>query len=164
MKKLFIICITIFFSCIPKNSNQNIPIKEIKIIYNKGIYSYHLIEGKLTIKNYENITYQNFKINKNFKMNITNLYYDEKLNEKPKEIEIVVDDDTYLNMPATEIDYYILFENGNTQHFYLQKDNEKTPLDYYKYKGYKKFILEIDKVIISLKKTYNFNKSDIIRI
>lgn len=145
-------------------NQQNTSIKEIVVIYNKGIYSYYLIEGKLIVENYDNISNNYFKISEKSIMKLTDLYYDNNINEKSKNIEIVVNKNTYLNMPTTEIDYYIYFENGTVQHFYLQKDNEQNPLDYFKYRKYKNFIIEIDQVIISLNKKYNFNKSDIIRI
>lgn len=167
MKILFFISFIILFSCSSKIDNknqQNTSIKEIVVIYNKGIYSYYLIEGKLIVENYDNISNNYFKISEKSIMKLTDLYYDNSINEKSKNIEIVVNKNAYLNMPTTEIDYYIYFENGTVQHFYLQKDNEQNPLDYFKYRKYKNFIIEIDQVIISLDKKYNFNKSDIIRI
>ncbi|MDM1071655.1 hypothetical protein HX001_04005 [Empedobacter brevis] len=167
MKILFFVSFIVFSSCFSKGDykyQENSAIKEIEVVYNRGIYSYYLMEGKLIVKNYESISNNYFEISKKGKAELTSLYYENKLNEEPKKVEIVVDESTYLNMPATEIDYYISFENGTIQHFYLKRDHEKTPLDYFKYRKYKNFITEIDQIIDSLKKKYHFNKSDIIRM
>ncbi|WP_019976128.1 hypothetical protein [Empedobacter brevis] len=167
MKILFFISFIIFSSCFSKgdyNQQQNSAIKEIEVVYDKGIYSYYLMEGKLIVENYRSNSTHYFEINKKSKVELSSLYYENELNEDPKKVEIVVDKNTYLNMPATEIDYYISFENGTIQHFYLKRDNEKTPLDYFKYRKYKNFITEIDQIIDSLNKQYDFEESDIISL
>lgn len=153
---LLLIFSIIILSC--SNTNCNSDIESIKILENqdtevdlwKGIHTTHFFNQK------DNII--RFSVSEKEISSIKEIYAAANICSYGN--EILIQDDSPLIMPATEIKYIIKFNTGKTQLIIIRTDFQNNPLNIKGNERMKKFIYKIDQVLKNKKELKNLSKSD----